>query len=92
MVRTELADAIGQSGLGSAEISNLDAQSREPGANVYPVTFTVTATGRYDLVQAFLGVLAQARPQIFADTLDLTPQTSVVSMKFTGRVVCRAGF
>jgi len=35
-----------------------------------------------------MNLLAQSRPQLFVDTIDLTPQLSVVSLKLKGRMFC----
>ncbi len=53
-----------------------------------PVLFELDARGGYDQVISLLRQLAEAQPQIFADTLDLKSETSTVSVKLTGRILC----
>jgi hypothetical protein len=53
-----------------------------------PVLFQIEAVGGYDAVLGLLRVLGQNEPEVFADTLDLKSETSVVAVKLTGRVLC----
>ena len=90
LVRTELAHAARDAGLGAPSITMIPLGSQDPTSQTFPVTFSVEATGRYDLVLSFLGRLAQSEPEVFADSIDLASKTSAVSLKLTGRVICLA--
>jgi hypothetical protein len=57
-------------------------------ARLVPVQVQFEASGQYDGLLLFMNLLAQSRPQLFVDTIDLTPQLSVVSLKLKGRMFC----
>ncbi len=50
--------------------------------------FELEATGRYDMVLAYLKLLSRDGPEIFADAVDLKSEVSAVSLKLSGRVMC----
>jgi hypothetical protein len=53
-----------------------------------PISASFETTGAYDAVLSFLDGLARSQPMVFANQADLTPKTSVVTLKFTGRILC----
>jgi hypothetical protein len=46
------------------------------------------ASGSYESALMAMDQLAKRRPQVFADTVDLTSKTSSVTLVFSGRVFC----
>ncbi|MFZ3004788.1 MAG: hypothetical protein WA047_01345 [Phenylobacterium sp.] len=46
------------------------------------------ASGSYESALMALDQLAKRRPQVFADTVDLTSKTSSVTLVFSGRLFC----
>ncbi len=88
-LRAALAGSAATAGIAPPRIAVTPPDSAEAGGRPTPVLFELDATGRYDLVLSLLKQLDQAEPQIFADTLDLKSQTSTVSLKLTGRVLCQ---
>ncbi len=89
-LKTALAGSAATAGLAGAKIAVTPPDSAEAGGRPTPVLFELDAAGRYDSVLALLRLLDQAEPEVFADTLDLKSQTSTVSLKLTGRVLCQA--
>jgi hypothetical protein len=59
-------------------------------SRVTPVRLRFTASGPYEGVVGLLALLGNQRPQVFVDSLDLTPKVSVVSLSMSGRVFCGA--
>lgn len=55
-----------------------------------PVRVRFSAVGSYENTVALMAVLARERPQVFVDSLDLTPRVSNVTLAFSGRVFCAA--
>lgn len=62
----------------------------ELGERLVPVRLRFSAVGSYENVVALMAVLARERPQVFVDSLDLTPKVSNVTLVFSGRVFCAA--
>ncbi|MDZ4370978.1 MAG: GspMb/PilO family protein [Phenylobacterium sp.] len=59
-------------------------------SRVTPVRLRFTASGPYEGFVGLLALLGNQRPQLFVDSLDLTPKVSVVSLSMSGRVFCGA--
>lgn len=57
-------------------------------SRLMPIRVRFTVTGSYDSAIALLAVLSRHRPQVFADSLNLTPKVSTVTLSFSGRVFC----
>jgi hypothetical protein len=55
-----------------------------------PVRIRFAAVGTYENTVALMAVLARERPEVFVDSLDLTPRVSNVTLAFSGRVFCAA--
>ena len=55
-----------------------------------PVRVRFSATGSYEGAVALLALLARERPQVFVDSLDMTPKTANVTLALSGRVFCAA--
>jgi len=53
-----------------------------------PLRIRINGTGSYEGVIGLVAEMARARPQVFVDSLDLTPKTSNVSLSFSGRAFC----
>jgi Type II secretion system (T2SS), protein M subtype b len=74
-------------------VDSLDARP-EPApdfsARVTPVRLRFSVTGSYEGAVGLLALLARERPQLFVDSLDLTPKVSNVTLSFSGRVFCGA--
>ncbi|WP_340643891.1 hypothetical protein [Phenylobacterium sp.] len=48
----------------------------------------VEASGSYESALLMLEAMGKLRPQLFADTVDLTPKASTVTLSFSGRAFC----
>jgi len=57
---------------------------------VTPVRLRLSVTGSYEGAVGLLALLARERPQLFVDSLDLTPKVSNVTLSLSGRVFCGA--
>lgn len=57
---------------------------------VMPVRLRLVLTGPYEGAVGFLALLSREQPQLFVDSLDLTPKVSNVSLSLSGRVFCAA--
>ncbi len=88
-LKTALAGSAATAGIAAPRIAVTPPDAAEAGGRLTPVLFQIDAAGRYDSVLALLRLLDQAEPEVFADTLDLKSQTSTVSLKLTGRVLCQ---
>lgn len=62
----------------------------DPRAKVTPIRLRFEASGPYDGAIEMLRLLAANRPSVFADTVDLSSQTSSVTLSFSGRLFCGA--
>ncbi|HUO23361.1 MAG TPA: GspMb/PilO family protein [Caulobacteraceae bacterium] len=88
LVRQRLKSAAVAKGLALANVSAAPGAPNEAIGGLEPISLAFEASGPYDAVIGLLGALAQAQPQVFADTVDLKSQVSSVSLKFTGRLFC----
>jgi hypothetical protein len=61
------------------------------GETLSPLRVRLEAEGGYEGALGLLAGLAEAKPSLFIDTLDLSSRTSSVSLKLSGRVYCSAG-
>jgi hypothetical protein len=61
------------------------------GDTLSPLRVRLEAQGPYQGAVSLLAVLAQSRPTLFVDSVDLTSRTSSVTLKLSGRVYCSAG-
>ncbi|WP_310540384.1 hypothetical protein [Phenylobacterium sp.] len=89
------AEFLGDSLQGYAAPLQLDLRGLEIVAGVpsgrgklVPVRFRFQASGSYEAAIGLLDALSRQRPQIFADTVDLTSKTSSVTLVFSGRLYC----
>jgi len=57
-------------------------------ARLAPVRLRFSVTGSYEGAVGLLALVARERPQLFVDSLDLTPKVSNVTLSFSGRVFC----
>lgn len=87
-LKTRLETSAATAAIIEPTISIKPLDPMEPSSGLTPVVFEIDGSGRYDAFLLFLKLLDQAGPEVFADTLDVRAQTSVVSFKFTGRVLC----
>lgn len=80
-----------EAGRNSLVVVSADARPEPAGdleVRLTPVRLRFTATGSYEGSVALLALLARERPQLFVDSLDLTPKTANVTLSFSGRVFC----
>ena len=84
----QLSRAAAVAGLAAPKVSVTPPDAPELDGRLTPVLFQLEASGAYDAVLGMLRTLGQSEPQLFADTLDLKAETSIVSIKLTGRVLC----
>jgi hypothetical protein len=86
---SQLRGAAAAAGLATPQVAVFPPDAAELDGRATPVTFQLEASGAYESVLGLLRELASNEPQVFADTLDMKTQTSVVSIKLTGRVLCQ---
>lgn len=60
----------------------------DPDGRVTPVRLRFAVTGSYEGAVGLLALVARERPQLFVDSLDLTPKVSNVTLSVSGRVFC----
>lgn len=73
------------------ELGDVEVRPEAPGrSGLTPLRIRFEATGGYEQVLSALDMLSRERPQVFADTVDLTSNTSSVTLEFAGRVFCAA--
>lgn len=91
---TRLREAVTQAASGGGvTLESLDSRPEpapQASARLTPVRVRFQATGPYEGVIGVLAVLSRDRPQIFVDSLDLTPKTANVTLGFSGRAFCSA--
>jgi hypothetical protein len=80
-----LATQSAQAGLAP---ESLDVSPEDGGAGPTPLRVRLTATGSYEAALGLLTLLAKTKPLVFADSVDLTPKISNVTLAFTGRAFC----
>jgi hypothetical protein len=89
-----LRDAVSaQAAQANLTLESLDARIEmgdQLGERLTPVRLRFSATGSYEGAIALLAELGRYRPQLFVDTLDLTPKTANVTLAISGRVFCSA--
>jgi hypothetical protein len=74
-------------------LDSLDARvepAPEVSARLTPVRLRFSVTGPYDGAVGLLALLSRGRPELFVDSLDLTPKVSNVTLSLSGRVFCGA--
>jgi len=89
-LRAELAALATQTNL---TLDGLDTHLESPSETasaLAPVRLRFTTTGSYENVVLLLQNLSRHRPELFADTVDLTAKTANVTLTFSGRVFCAA--
>lgn len=73
------------------ELGDVEVRPDAPGrSGLTPLRIRFEATGGYEQVLSALDMLSRERPQVFADSVDLTSNTSSVTLEFAGRVFCAA--
>jgi len=86
---TMLVEQKVRAGLGQAKLQAITfAPSVPVGESLMAVAFRFETIGPYEDVTALLRDLDQARPVLFADTVELTSKTSAVSLQFSGHFYC----
>jgi hypothetical protein len=70
----------------SAELTPLG--QADPASHLTALRVRMETSGAYDATLGLLDLMAKSRPQILADSVDLTPKGSTVSLAFSGRVFC----
>jgi hypothetical protein len=87
MLQQRFQTSASATGVTLSELTVADPYQNED-SGLTTVEFSIGATARYDALLLFLGLIDKSRPQVFVDTANLTPKTSVVTLKLTGRVLC----
>lgn len=78
-----------RSNLGQAKLTAITFDPSMPvGDSLMAVSFRFETVGSYEDAVALLRGLDEARPGIFADSVDLVSKTSAVSLQFSGRFYC----
>ena len=87
-LKDQLTRTAAAAGVATPRISISQPETVEVSGRLTPVLFTLESSGRYDSFLQMMTLLAENRPEIFADTLDLKSQTSTVAFKLSGRILC----
>lgn len=87
LIQQRLQQAAANAGVPLTDVSIGKASSNEA-SGLTEFTITFGAQAQYDALLRFLDSLSKSQPQVFVDTADLTPNTSVATLKLTGRAVC----
>jgi len=85
----QLVNVAAAARLTASSVTVIPPDPNGDSARPTPVSFKLEASGGYEAVLGLIRSLGQNEPEVFADTLDLTSQTSSVSIKLTGRVLCK---
>jgi hypothetical protein len=87
LARQRLQQAAAAAGVPLTDVSVVRGSSNEAtGLTDFTVSFGAEA--QYDALLHFLETLGDSQPEVFVDTADLTPNTSVATLKLTGRALC----
>lgn len=87
LVRQRLQQAAAATGVPLTDVSVVRGSSNEAtGLTDFTLSFGTEA--QYDALLHFLETLGDNQPEVFVDTADLTPNTSVATLKLTGRALC----
>ena len=70
--------------------ARLDVAPGAAGRVLQPVNLRFEVSGSYEGVSQMLQRLARIRPLVFAETVDMIPKTSSVTLSFAGRAYCGA--
>ena len=70
------------------ELLDVRAENTDRLDGLQPLRVRLTATGSYESAVALLAALARQTPQVFVDSLDLTPKVSNVTLTLSGRAFC----
>ncbi|UTP39753.1 GspMb/PilO family protein [Phenylobacterium sp. LH3H17] len=87
-LRAQLTSLAGERQLGLTALDVRIEPAADPRSKVTPIRFRFEVSGPYDGAIELLRRLAANRPMVFADTVDLSSQTSSVTLAFSGRVFC----
>lgn len=87
----DLRDALqGYAGALQLNMTGVEIEPLVTRGALAPIRLRFQASGSYEAAVRLLGALADQRPLIFADSVDLTSRTSSVTLVFTGRAYCSA--
>ncbi len=87
-LQARLASAAAAADMATPKIVLTPPDVTWTGGRPAPILFQLETSGRYDAALSMLKALAGSEPEIFADQMDVTSQTSTVSIKLSGRVLC----
>jgi hypothetical protein len=83
-----LRDAAAQAGLQAVRVSVMPQGGQAVRGRLATLDVRFEAEGGYDAALQMLDVIGRQKPQVFADTVDLTSKAAAVSLSFSGRAFC----
>lgn len=87
----DLRDALqGYAGALQLSVTGVEIEPVVARSGLAPIRLRFQASGSYESAVRLLGALADQRPLIFADSVDMTSRTTSVTLVFTGRAYCSA--
>ena len=87
ILRSNLTEAAAQA---RVEVKRMEVGPAGTSASerLAPLRVKIEASGSYESALLMLEAMGKLRPQLFADTVDLTPKASTVTVNFSGRAFC----
>jgi len=87
LVQRRVGEAAAAAGISLTDVTVAQGSGNEA-SGLTPISISFSARAQYDVLLKFLGALGESQPEIFVDTADITPDTSVASLQFSGRALC----
>lgn len=89
-LQASLANQASQLRLTPLSLETRALEAEKGVGKLTPIAIRLEVSGAYPDAIALLDALAAAQPKVFADAVDLTSNTSTVTLTFSGRVFCSA--
>jgi len=87
LVQRRLQETAAAAGIPISDVTVAQGSSNEA-SGLTPISISFNAKAQYDVLLKFLGSLGENQPEVFVDTADITPDTSVATLQFSGQVLC----
>lgn len=87
LVQSRLQEAAAVAGIPLSDVTVAQGSGNEA-SGLTPISISFSAKAQYDVLLKFLGSLGESQPEVFVDAADITPDTSVATLQFSGRALC----